>query len=305
MKIRELILLCVASVSAAQNLLRADLRTDQVPVQLLLQGALAAEFALQSRSSTRSPPIAESFVSKALAAGIDWREQGAVTPAKDQGALGYCGTFGRTAAAEGQFAIHAGQGLRNFSEEELVDCIGWDKDQFTYFAANGFMDSADYPYNGTGHNQDPPIPGRSCKYEKSKVIEGTEGGKYTKSLSVAHDDEAQLAAWIFKNGPVNTGIDASVFGLREKGCEATNSCFITKEMCANSTAGIDHSITLTGFGTDPVLGPYWIVKNSWSTAFANEGFIKVARGFSGQSGTDGCAHIACCGWVPCYGTCPV
>merc|ERR1712166_235742 len=151
-----LILLCVASVSAAQNLLRTDLRTDQVPVQLLPQGALAAEFALQSRSSTHSAPIAESFVQKALAAGIDWREKGAVTPAKDQGALGYCGTFGRTAAAEGQFAIHSGQGLRNFSEEELVDCIGWDKDQFTYFAANGFMDSADYPYNGTGHNQDPP-----------------------------------------------------------------------------------------------------------------------------------------------------
>ena len=97
---RGLILLCVASVIAAQNLLRADLRTDQVgyllfhhpcnaclglqiPVQLLPQGALAAEFALQSRSSTRSAPIAESFVQKALAAGIDWREKGAVTPAKE------------------------------------------------------------------------------------------------------------------------------------------------------------------------------------------------------------------------------
>ena len=55
----------------------------QIPVQLLPQGALAAEFALQSRSSTRSAPIAESFVQKALAAGIDWREKGAVTPAKE------------------------------------------------------------------------------------------------------------------------------------------------------------------------------------------------------------------------------
>ena len=42
---------------------------------------------------------------------------------------GYCGTFGRVAAAEGQFALRSGHGLRNFSEEELVDCIGWDKDQ--------------------------------------------------------------------------------------------------------------------------------------------------------------------------------
>ena len=51
---------------------------------------------------------------------------------------------------------------------------------------------------------------------------------------------------------------------------------------------------LTGFGTDPVNGDYWIVKNSWSTQFANNGFIKVARGIN-------CAKIACCGWIPTYG----
>ena len=54
------------------------------------------------------------------------------------------------------------------------------------------------------------------------------------------------------------------------------------------------SITLTGFGTDPVNGDYWIVKNSWAHTFANNGFIKVRRGIS-------CAHIDCCGWVPSYG----
>jgi hypothetical protein len=56
------------------------------------------------------------------------------------------------------------------------------------------------------------------------------------------------------------GVDASVFGLREKGCEKDNSCFITKEMCAKSTKSIDHSIALVGFGTDPTHGDYWIVK---------------------------------------------
>jgi hypothetical protein len=43
---------------------------------------------------------------------------------------------------------------------------------------------------------------------------------------------------------------------------------------------------------------------SWSTAFANEGFILLARGFKDAAHTDGCGHIACCGWVPCYGDCP-
>jgi len=250
----------VCAVPIAGTQMNWNLRTDHIPVQLLPQGALQAEFDLQAKHSVLSTTLEPMAMEEALATGVDWKGKGAVTPAKDQGALGYCGTFGRVAAAEGQYALHGGHGLRNFSEEELVDCIGWDKDQFTYFAAKGFMDSAAYPYNGTGHNTDPPIPGRPCRYNKAAVIAGTDDGKFTQSISVAHGDEQQLAAWIYKNGPVNTGIDGGVFGLREPGCEATNSCFITKQMCANSTAGIDHSITLTGFGTDRVLGDYWIVK---------------------------------------------
>jgi hypothetical protein len=121
------------------------------------------------------------------------------------------------------------------------------------------MSSEDYPYITTGKDQDPPIPGHPCQLKKSKVIEGTDKMAFSKTLSVAHNDEDQLAAWIFKNGPVNSGVDAGVMGLRTKGCEKTGDCFITKDMCANSTAGIDHSITLVGFGSDPVKGDYWIV----------------------------------------------
>jgi hypothetical protein len=106
------------------------------------------------------------------------------------------------------------------------------------------MSTEDYPYITTGKDQDPPIPGHPCALDKSKVIKGTADMAFTKSLNVAHNDEDQLAAWIFKNGPVNSGIDAGVMALREKGCEATGDCFITREMCAKSTGGIDHSITL-------------------------------------------------------------
>ena len=106
------------------------------------------------------------------------------------------------------------------------------------------MSMEDYPYIPDGKDQDPPIPGHPCKYSKSATIDGTADNAFTKTLAVAQNNEEQLAAWIFKNGPVNSGVDATVMGLREKGCEKTQDCFITKEMCANSTKGIDHSITL-------------------------------------------------------------
>ena len=51
-------------------------------------------------------------------------------------------------------------------------------------------------------------------------------------------------------------------------------------MCAATSGRVDHSVTLVGYGTDAARGPYWISKNSWSAAFANGGFINVARGVS-------------------------
>jgi hypothetical protein len=271
-----------------------ELRRDGVPVQLAPLGALEAEFARQAGGDSYPfKPFSSKFVERALATGVDWVAKGAVTPAKDQGAHGYCGTFGRVAAAEGQFALSDSMhGLRNFSEEMLVDCVGWDKDQFAYFSVKGFMDTATYPYNTTGPDLDPPVPYNPCRFDASKVIAGTAHGAFTGSTGGAPSEE-QLAAFVFRNGPTQTGINANVFGLREKGCEATGTCFITKAMCDDpSIKGkpIDHSVTLVGFGTDATHGDYWQVKNSWSTKFGNQGFIKVARGIS-------CGHIDCCGNV--------
>jgi hypothetical protein len=89
-------------------------------------------------------------------------------------------------------------------------------------------------------------------------------------------DEAQLAAFIHHNGPVSAGIGAQVFGLREPGCEARGDCFINATSCA-TTNEMDHSIQLVGYGTSAEMGKFWIVKNSWSTKFANNGFIYIAR----------------------------
>ena len=106
----------------------------------------------------------------------------------------YCGTFGRTCAFEGQYAMHSGHGLRNFSEEQLVECIGWTKDQFGYVAGSatepghGFEDMNVYPpYVEAGYKDtNPPIPGHPCKYDKSKVIVGTNNGWVrSKALSLS------------------------------------------------------------------------------------------------------------------------
>ena len=162
----------------------------------------------------------------------------------------------------------------------LVDCIGWDKDQYSFFSPKGFMTTQAYPYNLSAYkDQDPPIPGNPCQYDTRKVVKGSAHGFFHGTTGGA-PNETQMAAFIHHNGPVSAGINAMVFGLRQKGCEATGDCFITKSMCEDPKIKgrpIDHSITVVGYGNDKKHGDYWLIKNSWSTKFANGGFIKVTR----------------------------
>ena len=254
---------------------RADLLDASYP--RTTAAALRAEARINDAPQVPFVNFSDGYVQAALSSPTDWVARGAVTAVKDQGLHGYCGTFGRVGSAEGQWALRSGQGLASFSEEMLIDCIGWDRDQYSYFAPRGFMTSAAYPYNESAYpDQDPPIPGNPCKFDARGVVKGT-AGFFTFRTGEA-PDEAQLAAFIHHNGPVSAGIDASVFALREPGCEARGDCFINATACASVSPSIDHSILLVGYGTDPVRGPFWKIKNSWSTQFANQGYINVARG---------------------------
>lgn len=269
-------------------------------------GALEREFNLSGGAPTYPfQPFSAAYLRKALATPTNWTAQGRVTPVKNQGPHGYCGTFGRVGSAEGQFARKAGK-LVSFSEEELVDCIGWDKDQFTWFSPKGFMTTQDYPYNLSNYkDQDPPIPGNPCRYDRERVVPGSDGGFFNATTGNA-PSEAQMAAFVHHNGPVSAGINANVFGMREKGCEARGDCFITAAMCADPKIKgkpIDHSITVVGYGTHPSHGDYWIIKNSWSTNFANGGFINVARGVkcaSMCSSSGICGHLFAAGSPASY-----
>ena len=39
-----------------------------------------------------------------------------------------------------------------------------------------------------------------------------------------------------------------------------------------------HAVRIVGYGTDPAAGAYWQVANSWSTAWGDSGWFKIARG---------------------------
>lgn len=60
--------------------------------------------------------------------------------------------------------------------------------------------------------------------------------------------------------------------------EMNSDNFVTKEGCAKYDGRpINHGIVITGYGTDPTYGPYWIIKNSWGANWGDNGFVRIAR----------------------------
>ena len=90
---------------------------------------------------------------------FDWRDHGAVSPVKNQGACGSCWAFAATAAMESAYFLQQNT-MMTFSEQQLVDCVtntsgccngcygGLYHPAWAYLAiANqGAISDTDYPY---------------------------------------------------------------------------------------------------------------------------------------------------------------
>ena len=113
------------ALASSSSSARPLLRRDGVAVAFPPPGQLEREHQRLLRDGYPWRDFSAAYVKSALADPKNWTALGLVTPVKDQGPHGYCGTFGRVGAAEGQFAMRKGGPLTSFSEEELVDCIGW------------------------------------------------------------------------------------------------------------------------------------------------------------------------------------
>ncbi|CAH1391324.1 unnamed protein product [Nezara viridula] len=196
---------------------------------------------------------------------FDWRQEGAVTPVKDQAHCGSCWAFSTTGALEGQHFRKTGE-LVSLSEQNLVDCSsmygnngcqgGLMVDAFKYIAENGGIDTEDsYPYEGRDG---------MCRFRKSAV-----GAVDSGAIELPGDDEEALKSAIATIGPVSVAIDAGQDSFRfyKSGVYEDSNC---------SPAGLDHGVLAVGYGSEDGQD-FWLVKNSWNTGWGEEGYIRIAR----------------------------
>ncbi|KAG7153879.1 Digestive cysteine proteinase 3-like 4 [Homarus americanus] len=183
-----------------------------------------------------------------MAADVDWRTKGAVTPVKDQGQCGSCWAFSTTGSLEGQHFLKYGE-LVSLSEQQLVDCAGG-----IYFnqGCNGGWD-------------------KTCRFNANSI-----GATLVSHVDIAQGSETGLQQALSSVGPISVAIDASHFSFQfyhdgvyyEPNCSSTN---------------LDHAVLAVGYGSEGSQD-YWLVKNSWASTWGLQGYIKMARNRSNHCG---------------------
>ena len=137
-----------------------------------------------------------------LPKSIDWRDQGAVTPVKNQGQCGSCWAFSSTGAMEGAYFLKNKE-LKSFSEQQLVDCStaegnqgcngGLMDDAFTYVESHKIETESDYPYTG-----------------RDGTCHASGGVAELKTFSDVTPKDPEALATALEKGPVAIAVDAGI-----------------------------------------------------------------------------------------------
>ncbi|WRX11787.1 Peptidase C1A [Theobroma cacao] len=212
-----------------------------------------------------------------LPESFDWREKGAVTEVKMQGACGSCWAFSTTGAIEGANFVATGK-LLSLSEQQLVDCDqmcdikdktacdngcsgGLMTNAYKYLIeSGGLQDENSYPY--TGRRED-------CKFKPDKVA--VKVVNFTK-IPI---DENQIAANLVIRGPLAVGLNAFFMQTYIGGVSCPIIC---------GKRWINHGVLLVGYGAKGFsilkfgYQPYWIIKNSWGKRWGEHGYYRLCRG---------------------------
>jgi len=211
-----------------------------------------------------------------LPRSVDWRDEDIMTAVKDQGYCGSCWAFASTEVIESHVALQTGL-LYDLSVQQMTacapnpnscggsgGCMGSTSElAFDYVAgSSGMVEEFQYGYTAyygsTG----------TCTMPSSNPVATISG--YVK---LPTNNYTALMNAVATVGPIAVSVDASSWGAYESGIY---------NGCNQKNPDIDHLVVLAGYGVDNSNGAipgqkYWLVRNSWSPAWGEKGYIRVAR----------------------------
>lgn len=204
---------------------------------------------------------------------IDWRDTFKVSSVKNQAQCGSCWAFSSVGAVESAWAIKHNV-LYNLSEQELIDCSsqnngceGGSMDlAFQYIMNNSLCSNISYPYTG----QD-----GTCETDCKSLV------TISNYSDVIQNNEKMLERAVQRQ-PVSVAIQANKrsFQMYQSGIYSDPDCGFE----------LDHGVLLIGYGYDKDYDMnYWIIKNSWSDSWGENGYIRIQKNINDERGLCGIA----------------
>ncbi|EXB38958.1 Thiol protease aleurain-like protein [Morus notabilis] len=203
----------------------------------------------------------------ALPVTKDWREEGIVSPVKDQGSCGSCWTFSTTGALEAAYKQAFGKHI-SLSEQQLVDCAG----AFNNFGCNGGLPSQAFEYikynGGLDTEEAYPYAGVNglCKFKPENVAVQIANSV---NITLGAEDELKHAVGLVR--PVSVAFEVvNPFRLYKEGV-------FTSVTCGSTSQDVNHAVVAVGYGVENGI-PYWLIKNSWGAEWGDNGYFKMELG---------------------------
>jgi len=202
-------------------------------------------------------------------ASLDWRDQNAVTPVKNQEQCGSCWAFSATEAIESAWIL-SGKGTLNNTDlapQQIVDCDinggdegcngGFTPGAYQYvMGAGGLESESNYPYQGVGGQ---------CEFSAKKIDASISGFQY----ATQDGDENAMVQSLVEWGPLSICVDASNWQDYQSGIMSDWDCCWFCQL--------DHCVQLVGYDNTGSEG-YYLVRNSWTTQWGINGYIELEMG---------------------------
>jgi cathepsin B len=216
---------------------------------------------------------------ESVPANFDSREEWDFCPfdIKDQGQCGSCWAFGAVEALEDRICIQSkGEFTADLSEQHLVSCDyvgfgcsgGWPVSAFGYLSIFGVPTEECQPYHSGSTGE---AWGCSGKCEDSD----TKYKAYRCKYPWINFTNSGIKKEIMTRGPVETAFTVYEDFINYHG-----------GIYHHTTGGMlgGHAVKIVGWGEEEGT-KYWLIANSWSTSWGEDGYFRIKEGDSGIAAT--------------------
>eukprot|EP00397_Hematodinium_sp_SG-2012_P028827 GEMP01030391.1.p1 GENE.GEMP01030391.1~~GEMP01030391.1.p1 ORF type:complete len:476 (+),score=66.63 GEMP01030391.1:164-1591(+) len=250
-----------------------DCHTAVISPSLVLGGAFPRGLKKRAKKNLRtpsnwSPPEID------VPEKYDWHEQGFAGPVKDQGFCGSCWAFSMASTIASKYAIQQfrrGQEVDFplLSEQRILDC-GWTNQ--SHACDGGEFD--DQELFGAGFSLSSHYGGYLSAdgrcHDAQVFLKVKEWIIVAMHRLTKNEQDLAIQRALFSEGPLSINILCTpTLLLYRRGV-------LDDPLCENVAADdTDHAVVLVGYGTHVL--PYWKVKNSWSVAWGENGYIRISR----------------------------